>query len=49
MLAPTYIKGSPIQAKHFTVGTPGKEGLQPAEGAELCSDSEPHCVCVLLQ
>lgn len=45
MLASTCVKGSAIQTKHFTVGTPGKEGLQPAEGAELCSDLN-HFVCV---
>lgn len=34
-----------IQGKHFTGGTPGKKGLQPASFAGFCPDSEPTRLC----
>lgn len=34
-----------IQSKHFTGGTPGKKGLQPASFAGFCPDSEPNLLC----
>ena len=40
MLAPTCPKDSVIQTKHFTVGTPGKKGLQLALLAVFCPELE---------
>lgn len=43
--AATCLKNSVVQSKRFTVGTPGKKGLQPAEFAGFCPDSERILLC----